>query len=77
MWKVAVVTVVTVKSKNKAAVDHNAETVETSHYLTITPTEVLSLACTFEPATRERFKTNEQTSQPCRGCFFDQIIAQD
>src|SRR5947208_14711611 len=69
--------VVSVQSKDEAAVDHDAEAVESAHHVAVIPAEVLALAGAFEATARKRFETHEQTSQ-AGGCrVLDQIVAQD
>src|SRR5207247_11430295 len=71
------VAVVSVQSEDEAAIDHDAEAVESADYFTVIPAEVLPLAGALEATTRERFEPHKQTSQTGGGRLFDQIIAQN
>src|SRR3989442_296436 len=71
------VSVVSVQPEDEAAVDHDAEAVESAHNFAVIPAEVLSLSGALEAPARKRFESHEQTSQTGGGRIFDQIVAQN
>src|SRR5262249_8757079 len=71
------IAVVSVQTEDEAAVDHDAEAVESADHLAVATAEVLALAGAFQATARKRFEPDEQASQSCRCRLSDQIIAQD
>src|SRR2546422_11682256 len=71
------VAVISVQAEDEAAVDHDAEAVESADHFAVVPAEVLPLPCALEAPARKRLESHEQTSQTGGGRLFHQIIAQN
>src|SRR5215813_9445959 len=63
------VAVISIQTKHKAPIDHDAEVIESSNNLGVATAEVLSLSGTLKTCARKCFKPNEQTSESCLGRF--------
>src|SRR6187399_121328 len=71
------IAIVSVKTEDEAAVDHDPEVVESASDSLIVAAEILALVGVLQTARREALEADEEAAQSGGSGFFDHVVPQD